>query len=130
MPFTHTVSKSYKTDAGTTSAVNYQIAGPTEINYDGTIAANTTNHEVDLVFTQTTILSINLYASSAVTIKSNSTSAPDNTVTLATGQQIIWNANESGTNPFVTAAVTKLYITNASTTVAATVKIRVLLNLS
>src|SRR4051794_14495136 len=103
MSFTHTVSKSYKTDAGTTSAVNYTVAGPTEINYDGTIAANTTNHEVDLVFTHAAILSINIYATSAVTIKSNSTSAPDNTVTMATGQQIIWNANESGTNPFVTA---------------------------
>lgn len=130
MPFNHTVSKSYKTDAGTTSAVNYVISGPTEINYDGTIAANTTNHEVDLVFTHAAMLSINIYATSAVTIKSNSTSAPDNTVTMAAGQQIIWNANESGTNPFVTADVTKLYFTNASSTVAATVKIRVLLNLS
>jgi hypothetical protein len=128
--FTHTVSKSYKTDAGTSSSITYTKTGPTEINYDGTIAASTTNHEVDLVFTHASITSICIYASAAVTIKSNSTSAPDSTVTLADGQQIIWNSNENGTNPFVAADVTKLYITNASSTTASTVKIRILLNLA
>jgi hypothetical protein len=130
MAFTHTVSKSYKTDAGTTSSINYVKTGPSDLNYDGVIAPNTTNHEVDLVFTHASMTSICIYATGAVTIKSNSSSAPDNTVTMTDGQQIIWNSNEAGTNPFVTADVTKIFITNASSTVTSTVKIRILLNLA
>lgn len=130
MSFTHTISKTYKTDAGTTTSASYTKTGSTDLAWDGTIAVSTTNDEVDLVFTNASIVSLCIFSDAAVTIKTNSTGSPDNTITMTANKQIIWNANEAGTNPFVAADVTKLYFTNASSSVVANVKIRLLLSIS
>lgn len=128
MAFTHVKGVTYKNDAGTIASVTNTYTGNAEANLELSVAASTTNGEHDLVFTAASIVSLCIYATAALTIKTNSTSAPDDTIALAAGEAITWASGDSATSPF-TVDVTKLYITNASSTVASTLKIRVLHNL-
>ncbi len=98
---------------------------------DVTLAANTTNSEVDLVLTNADIDSLMLLSSSGdLTIKTNSTGSPGNTVLMTAGQEIIYCPSGSGiqavgTNPFASANVTKLFLT---TTAGTTFTLRAIVN--
>jgi hypothetical protein len=134
MSFTHTIAQTYRNDAGSISAVTTVTVGPAEVNLDISVPASTTNAEHDIVFTFASVLACDLYASGALTVKTNSTSAPDDTFTLAALQAKTYasgtggSGSAVGTNLF-TANVTKFYVTNASSTTAATLKFRALLNI-
>lgn len=84
-----------------------------------TLAASSTNVEVDIVLTRAQIKSLVLSnVGGDLTIKTNSTSAPGDTVTMATGDVSLWSSTAGiGTDPFATADVTKLYLTSTAGTV-------------
>jgi hypothetical protein len=125
--YTHKITDTYQTDAGVISSVISTYTGDTEVGFDGVIAANTTNQSIDVNAKKTLIQSLLLTSNVAVSILTNSSSSPTQTITLAAGQQINWGTDHTEANPITADIVTGMFITNA-TTGPATVKIRFLMN--
>lgn len=96
-------------------------------------AASVTNDETDVTIPYATLDAITIQAyftadnigsaSSNVTVKTNSTSVPDNTYTCKPNKGGQWNSDSPFTNP-VAANITKIYVTNPNT-VAGTLKITI-----
>jgi hypothetical protein len=88
-----------------------------------TLASSTTNSEVDIVLTRADVRSMTLSTVGGdLTIKTNSTSSPGDTVTLAAGTTVVFVASASGiqavgTIQFPTADVTKLFLSSTAGTV-------------
>lgn len=133
MAFTHTLGITYRTAAGTITSTTDSYSADSEINEDVSVSATTTNAEIDVAFDPTKIKSMVLYSDKAVTVKTNSTSAPVDTIAVAAAKQITWNTDSSATVPFGgtagTTAITKFYVTNGGAT-AASVKFYCLLDLT
>lgn len=114
-------SKTVRVTAG--DVTNTQtLTADGECNRDVSLSANSTNVEVDLDLVYTRVKVLAIECASALTIKTNSTSSPSDTLTLVGGQGLVWFYGSGFTNP-LTADVTKLYLTS---TAAQDVKIRVL----
>ena len=98
-----------------------------QASYSGSVVTATTNQEVSMAFTTTNVVAIYLYSSTDLTVKSNSSGSPDDTITLDGGVPLVWIKDSGITCPFAgsSGAITKLYITNASGSTA-TVEFRVL----
>ena len=124
--FTHTTTIGYKSDAGTITSTVETFQGDGEADYDGVIPANSTNVEIDIVVPVAKIRSMVLFCAVAMTIKTNSSSAPDDTIPIAAGTQIVWNTNHSEPCP-LTVDVTKFFVTNAGSSEGA-FKFRALLD--
>jgi hypothetical protein len=106
---------------------NMSLTGDAEDNRNLTIANAVTDQQVIIDFKRTsaTVL-FYLVADVVLTVKTNSTSAPDNTWTTIANTPIVWyNGIGHAVTVFIAADVTKLYITNASGG-SATVSIRLL----
>lgn len=125
MAFTHTIGHTYKTDAGQVSSTSWSYADDTEINVDSAVPASTTNKQVDVAVTVANIKSVCIYSDQALTVKTNSTGSPQETITLKAREAVIYSA-DTGTAPFA-GNVTAMYLTNAGTATA-NFKFRVLLN--
>jgi hypothetical protein len=110
MPFTHKVGIVFSTDAGaiTSTADTYLV--DSEVNLDEIVAAGATNKEYDIGITVAKIKDMVIMSSVPCTVKTNSTSAPDNTLTLAANKQLIWTVDHIETK-FLTVDVTKFYVT-------------------
>lgn len=138
---THTRILKYKTAEGLLAEATDSIQGQGEFAFDDVIAHNATpaNSEVAvaLAFTRANMKSILISAGAAgIVVRSNGNhsgvpGAADDVVTIPAGGAYVWNTNDSaGQNPFHTADVTELYITNSSATLDTAVKIRVLLDVT
>lgn len=124
----HKVTLSYQTQAGISESTTATYTDSTEINITETIPISTTNQPITVSFPHATIVALNISANTPLTIKTNSSSAPANTLNVGAALPLIWTADMNGTNP-ITADVTELFVSNASATVAATLIINVLLNI-
>ncbi len=124
MAFTHKVNTSYSTDEGPVVSSFDTQTGNTEVGFDGTIAATTDNIEVDIGFAHTPTKALEFWSSTALTVKTNSSSSPTQTISLTANQALIWTVAHPESNP-ITADVTKLFLSNDTSGIA-TVKIRVL----
>lgn len=126
MAFTHTILHSYRDSSATTITGTESVSADTEINYDGSVAGETTNYEVDWGVTRANLKSVGIFCDKAITIKTNDSGSPQETITIAAGQQRIWSlATDTITLCPFSNNITKLYITN-STAGAASVKVRAL----
>jgi len=137
MALTHKKVVQYVTDEGRLSNTTETVTGDGEVSYEGAVAHNATpansEKEVDLAFVEADIKSLLIYTSAAaITVRSNANhlGSPGDTVAIPAGRALIWNTNDLGDNPFATADVTKLYITNESATLDTDVKIRVLVDVT
>lgn len=98
---------------------------------DATLAAAAVNTEFDVVLTRADIKAIVLQSVGGdLTIKTNSTGSPGDTVTMTAGQILFWCPSGTGiqafgTDPFPTADVTKLYL---SSTAGTSFKLRAIVN--
>lgn len=119
MAITHKIGQTYNGGAGQVSAVSRSFSGDGEVRYNGSIAAASTNVEIDIALDISAVKSIVIYATKGVTIKTNSTSVPDDTIVLADGQAIIWGDDEATDRLVLTADVTKIYVTNAGAAASA-----------
>lgn len=115
--FTHKVAQSYVTAEGTITSVTSSYVGDAEVGLDDTVAATTTNKEFDLAVTKANILSMVLTCDKAVTVKTNSSSTPQETITLAAGQAIVWASDHTESAPF-SSNITKFFVTNAGSAAA------------
>lgn len=126
MAFTHTLGVTYKTDAGTITSTTDTYTADAELDIDDTVAASTTNKEFDLSVTIANVKSMVLYADQAVTVKTNSATSPQDTISLAAKKQLFWNIDSHDSIPFA-GNLTKLFVTNSGG-VAANFKVRFLAN--
>lgn len=125
--FTHSITTGYKSDEGTVTSVIQSFTGDAEEGVEDSLAIGTTNKEYDLVVTKAKIVCMCIYASKACTFKTNSSSTPQDTITIAAGQQVVWRNTDTAACPF-SADITKIFVTNTDTAIA-NVKVRVLLAL-
>jgi hypothetical protein len=110
--FTHTIIDSYTDDAGSAFNASNKFTGQTEAAYDGTIAANATDSYIDIAWPTTGAQSLCLWSDTNLTVKTNSSTAPVQTIALLANVPLEWGTG-MGTNP-ITSAVTSLYVTNAT----------------
>jgi hypothetical protein len=123
--FNHQITSTYATDEGIAISALSKYTGTAEVGYDGTVPPATDLVEVDIAWIRANVKALLLYSSQALTIKTNVSGAPVNTIVLAAGQAITWGVDHPEANP-VAADVTKLFLSNDGTN-PAIVKIRVLI---
>lgn len=121
MSLTHTLTIAYTNGAETLRNSVERTSGA-EANISETIAASQTDKLVAFTLDVSQAKSVFVQADAACTVETNSSSAPDNTLSLVADEPIIWYSGSSLTNPF-TVDVTKLYVT---TTVETVLDVRVL----
>ncbi len=90
------------------------------------LAASATNQQENIAFNHTNLRGVYIKSDVTVTLKTNSSGSPDNTITVTAGVPFVWCYQSGITNPF-TAAVTTTYWTNA-TSDAATIYMRTLVS--
>jgi hypothetical protein len=122
--FTHTLGATYRTDAGTISSTTSTFTGDAEIDLDSVVPLSTTNKEFDIQFTKTDVVSMIMFSDKAVTLKTNSSGSPSDTISLAANMPLVWHTDSPTAIPIV-GNVTKIFVTNSGSTNAA-IKIRVL----
>jgi hypothetical protein len=105
--FTHKVTKSYSTDAGTISSVIGIKQADTEVGLQTVVSGAAVNFFRTLNVDKTQIISMAISASKACTIKTNTTGGV-NVFTLADGGAIMWNADDITACP-VTTTITGIY---------------------
>lgn len=109
----HTLSRSQ------TIRVGGKTVGATNDVTDGALASIDevcpigTDVEHEIAFPYAKLKGLVLSSAVACTIKTNSSSAPDETFTLAAGRPIVWMNGDVSASP-VTADVTSVFITNAA----------------
>ena len=126
MAFSLRGGMTFTTPAGTVSSVTGTYSVDALAEYDIVVPANQTDLEVEASFPYANIKAVLFSSDAAVTIETNSSSAPDDTISLtSTVLAKCWThdgkVGNLAANP-LSADVTALYITH---TTACTVKIRV-----
>ncbi len=114
MSISHTIIRSYRDQSGNLITGSSTITDDTELNTSVVITAGATNHEVDWSATRANLQSLCLFTDQAITIKTNSSGSPTDTISMNANQEIAWGlAVDSLSRCPFSADVTKLYITNA-----------------
>jgi len=113
MSITHRITQGYQTPEGTVSSVSQSYTDDAAINIDASVADGETAQEIDVAVTLANLKSCSLSSDKAVTIKTNSSSTPQETITLTAGQAIVWGHDHVEDAPF-SGNLTKFYVANAS----------------
>lgn len=118
MSIQHVVGENW---AGPVGAISLQksitLTGGTEVNLDLSVAGSTTNQLHTIAIAVAGLQDVYMVSDQALTIKTNSSGSPQETITLAAGQPLVWYAGCGLTTPFA-GNITALYITNGGTTAA------------
>lgn len=112
--------------SGEAIAANVTVEADGETNRNLTVPASTTDFRTNIAIDVSEVKSLYIHSDVSVTIETNSSSAPDDTLTVAAGKPLVWYTGCGLANPLTT-DVTDFYITNATGGPAA-VKIRVLID--
>lgn len=103
------------------------LTGSEELNFDFALNAATYNTQFNLAFTKTLLQSIYIYSNAAnVTLKTNSASAPQDTISLVAGVPLAWDVYCALANPFAN-NVNTCYVSNG-TAINANISVRCLTN--
>lgn len=121
MSFTHRMSSTFSRPGWSDQQIVDKV-GTGEATVDEVITAGGTNVQVNVAIAYPTLKSLYIVSSQAATLKTNSSSAPDNTITLIAAQPYWWHDTIGTANP-LTVNVTKIYVTNGSGTSDATLKL-------
>lgn len=95
-----------------------------EKNFDASVAGLTVNQEIDIAFVKLKVNSMIIFTDQAITIKTNSSGSPQETLTIAASSPWLYRSDDNRANPFA-GDVTKMFI-SVPGAAAATVKIRIL----
>lgn len=112
----HTLVQSLTALSGQLSASKQYTAGA-GTEFDETIPASTTNAPVSLAIDISQVKSLIILSDQIVTIKTNSSGSPTDTIVTKAGVPYIWNT-DSYDNCKVTADVTTAFITNGTANAA------------
>lgn len=117
-------------DGATTLTKSETVTSGGNLLVDESIPDGSTNLQIAFAFTKAKLQSIYILASGVLTLKTNSTSSPGETIVLAANQPVQWSALDAVfiPNPFST-NVTTLYATNSSGA-AVTLQIRGVVDLT
>ena len=111
--FTHSILKGYKTDEGTTTSVTSSLTGDAEVGVEATLANGDTNRLFTIAVTKSQILMMCLSCTTSCTVKTNSSSTPQDTISIPAGGQIVYEgAGASGAAIPFSGNVTAFYVTN------------------
>jgi hypothetical protein len=117
MALTHRYSTTVRSNAGTVTTASYTVEGTHEYNLEIEDKAIGTDTAQDFTADVSTIVSMAIVSTTAMTLETNSSSAPADTLTLVANKPLIWNteilATTGATCP-LTVDVTSLFITNAA----------------
>lgn len=94
------------------------VTGSVRQSIEESIAGLATDTQVTIAFPVTGLKGLYLVADGALTIQTNSGSAPDDTLTLAANVPLVW-FDGCGTACPITVAVTKFYCTNSGASAVA-----------
>ena len=108
---THKIASSVSSSTGSVSLSGYDSeAGNSEIVFDQTFPAGSTNVPISLALTAASLQAIFMVSPQGCVIKTNSTGSPTNTITLQPNIPVIWGASSGLSCPF-TSNVTIAYVT-------------------
>ena len=125
---THTTRISWASGSGgTTVSGTVTRTGDGENNRLIALTASETNKLVNFVATVANIKMLVMLSDQDVTVKTNNSGSPADTINLKAGVPLFYADSANLTNP-LTVNVTALYLTNTSSTEAALVDIKVLLD--
>jgi hypothetical protein len=117
MALEHRHSHTVRSNAGSVTAASYTITGTHEFNLELVDKAIGTDTAQDAVWDVSQIVSLAIEADTAMTLETNSSSSPANTISLTANTPLIWDttilATTGAANPLTT-DVTSLFITNAA----------------
>lgn len=122
MAFSHTITRQVN-NGGETIAKTNTYSGDGRESRTIAVPDSTTDQLVNLTMDVSQIKSLYIVSNYAVTVETNSSSAPTNTIALVADTPLIWHTGSYYTN-LLTADVTAIYLTNASGS-AATVNIEI-----
>ena len=125
MSIVHKVTQTW-ISGNNTLAVQATNTSNAEINISDTVAASGTHVEYTVAFTITNLECIYISSTTDMTLKTNETGSPDDTILLKANRPFVWMKNSGITVPFVgdSGAITKFYFTNGL--VESTLEIRIL----
>lgn len=125
MAFTQTLDQTV--NIGSRSVVeNKTYTGTGQASVSESIADSTTDGLVNIAIDVSEIKIIIMSSDQDLTVKTNSSGAPDETISLVAGVPLIWTSDSYYVNLLAT-DITKLYVTNASGS-AAEFKVEVLVD--
>ena len=112
MPVQHTIETNYKTKEGTGKKASQVITADKGVHVEVTVPAGAVNLQVNLALDVSEIKGLNIgVGDGSMTVKTNSTSEPDDTLELDERKDVIWTPQDPAPCPLTT-DVTALYITN------------------
>lgn len=100
------------------------VTADSEYNADIPLTASQADEQVAATLDVSEIKSIFISSDVDVTLETNSSSAPDETLSITADEPFVWRTGSGVVNPLET-DITALYLTNGDAT-AGTVKIRIL----
>ena len=126
MSFTHKITRGFDRAQSPADAVTHteEVSADAEDNRDIAVPDSSTDLEVAITIDADQIKSLYIVSDQAVTLETNSGSAPDDTFSLVANKPLQWTTGDYHSNP-ITADVTSIFLTNSSGE-AATVKVRLL----
>ena len=129
MAITHTITRGWAGQNGSPiNPAGASFTGSEELNFTLNLAGGATNTQFNLVFAKASLQSIFIYTDAEnVTLKTNSSGAPQDTLTITAGEPWVWDVNSGITNPFA-GNVTAGYVTNSSGSVSTNFYVRCLTN--
>lgn len=123
MSISHSYSDSWQSGSNIISR-SVTMTGTEEINLDFSLAANTTAQAEPMVFNKTSLQSIYIVSDQNISILTNSSTEPQETLTIKASVAFSWNISSGIPVPFA-GNVTAFYFTNATAT-AANISVRTL----
>lgn len=112
MSVTHSITYTHNRGVGTDEKVKTSVVAEGEINIDVDVPDGSTDFEIAFAVTRDALLSLFIIADGTLTLKTNDSGAPDDTLSLTAQQIIAWNSHSLGSDPFAE-DVTVLFATNA-----------------
>jgi hypothetical protein len=126
MAITHTFGVNWSQSGGTSLLGSVAVASDAENNLSFTVAASVTNQLEPLAVTIAKIKGLYIKSDADVTLKTNSSGSPQETITVKAGVPICWYSNNGFAIGGIFAGdLTATYWSNAGVTVA-NVEVRVL----
>ena len=121
---THRLTRTWQ-DAGNESVTQQEtITADGETNLDVAVPDSSTDLQANLAVDISELQSFYMSSDRDLTVKTNSSGTPDDTIALKANKPLIWTPNCGFSNPF-SADLTALFLTNASGT-DATLQVRLL----
>lgn len=111
---TLTLSRSVVIGGQTIGGAAETVLADTQTVYKETVPTGSTDYELDVPITVANIQVSALHSTQNVTLKTNSSSSPVQTIPLIKNAALVWSVNEPAAAKTLTTDVTKFFITNAS----------------